>query len=51
MQPRDADTHVLAYADNYNDGRIKTFNVAADGTTVTNVKRGNMMVAMEPIIP
>ena len=37
MQPRDADTHVLAYADNYNDGRIKTFNVAADGTTVTNV--------------
>ena len=37
MQPRDADTHVIAYADNYNDGRIKTFNVAADGTTVTNV--------------
>ena len=37
MQPRDADTHVLAYADNYNDGRIKTFNVAADGTTITNV--------------
>ena len=37
LQPRDADTHVLAYADNYNDGRIKTFNVAADGTTVTNV--------------
>ena len=37
MQPRDADTHVIAYADNYSDGLIKTFNVAADGTTVTNV--------------
>ena len=38
LQPRDADTHVLAYADNYNDGRIKTFNIAADGTTITNIK-------------
>ena len=33
----DSDTYVLAYAGSDNDGFIKTFTIAADGATITQV--------------
>ena len=39
MQQRDADTYVLAYTGSGSDGYIQTFDINANGSTITKKKR------------
>jgi len=34
----DSDTYLLAYADGWSDGQLKTFTIPADGSTITQVQ-------------
>ena len=38
MVHEDSDTYLLAYADGWNDGQLKTFTIPADGSTITQVQ-------------